>query len=128
MYFHVLLVLSLLEQVFSHNNSFDIVWANQPERELLKGDETKVAFRDIAFEVLARRVFETYIIASKHTDSSFVPDSWHLKEPLKLAQNVTFEKKIEGLLDIKFSAWNIKINGLQDIVIEQFHFIRHVGR
>ena len=126
--YHVLLVLSLLEQVFSHNNTFDIVWATQPQRELLKGDETKVAFRDIAFEILMRRVFETYIIASKHSNSSLVPESWQLKEPYKLAQNVEFEKKIEGLLDIKFSAWNINITGLQDIEIEQFHFIRHVGR
>ena len=126
--YQVPLLLSLLEQISCHNNTFDIVWANQPEKELLKGDETKVAFRDIAFEVMTRKIFEAYIFASKHTESSFVPESWLLKEPHKITNNVKFEKKIDGLLDIKFSAWNIKISGLQDIVIEQFHFIRHVGR
>ena len=94
----------------------------------MKGDENKVAFRDIAFEVMTSKIFEAYIFACKHTENSFVPESWLLKEPHKIPNDVKFEKKIEGLLNIKFSAWNIKISGLQDIVIEQFHFIRHVGR
>ena len=126
--YEVLLFLSLLKQFSCNNHTFDIVWADQPERELLKGEENMVAFRDIAFEVMARKVFETYIIACKQPENSLVPESWLLKEPQKLPHKVKFDKKIEGLLDIKFSAWNIKISGLQDIVIEQFHFIRHVGR
>ena len=126
--FKVLLLVSLLEQVWCNDNTFDIVWANQPEKELLKGDETKVAFRDIAFEVMMRKIFETYIFACKHTENSFVPESWRLQEPHTIPNDIKFDKKIEGLLDIKFSAWNIKISGLQDIVIEQFHIIRHVGR
>ena len=126
--FKVLLLVSLLEQVWCNDNTFDIVWANQPEKELLKGDETKVAFRDIAFEIMTRKIFEAYIFACKHTENSFVPESWRLQEPHTIPNDIKFDKKIEGLLDIKFSAWNIKISGLQDIVIEQFHIIRHVGR
>ena len=126
--YQVLLLVSLLEQVSCHPNTFDIVWATQPEKELLKGDETKVAFRDIAFEVMTKKIFEAYIFACKHRETSFVPESWLLKEPHEIPNHVKFDKKIDGLLDIKFSAWNIKISGLQDIVIEQFHFIRHVGR
>ena len=125
--FEVLLLLSLLEQ-FACTDTFDIVWAEQPERELLRGDENMVAFRDIAFEVMMRKIFETYIVACKQSENSWVPESWRLKEPHEIPSNVNFDKKIEGLLDVKFSAWNIRISGLPDIVVEQFHFIRHVGR
>ena len=61
--FEVLLLLSFLEQ-FACNETFDIVWAEQPERELLRGDENMVAFRDIAFEVMMRKILVRSQIAS----------------------------------------------------------------
>ena len=87
-----------------------------------------MAFRDIALEVISRRMLETYFKTSKLGDKSFIPDSVLLEEPHKISESVEFSKTIQGLLDISFRAWNIRISGLQDSRIEEFHFVRHIGR
>lgn len=86
-----------------------------------------MAFRDIALEIISRRMLETYFKTSKLGDNSFIPDSVLLEEPHKISESVEFSKTIQGLLDISFRAWNIRISGLQDSRIEEFHFVRHIG-
>ena len=107
---------------------FDIVWTSQTQKELLTDEEKRMAFRDTALEVMTRRMFYMYIQDSRRGDTSFTPESIQLKDPYVMPESVQFHKKVDGLLDINFNASSIKISGLQDLVIEQFYFVRHVGR
>ena len=108
--------------------ALDIIWTNKPEKDLLAKEESLLAFRDVAMEVLARRMLETYFKNCKLGNRSSIPDNLRLKEGQKIQQRVEFSKDVPGLLDIKFSAWDVEVRGLEDLVVKKFHFVRHIGK
>ena len=105
----------------------DIIWTNKAEKELLAKEESLLAFRDVAMEVMARRVIETFFNNCKLGNKSSIPEKYRLKGTHEMPHRVEFTKVVAGLLDINFKAWNIKVSGLEDFLVTKFHFVRHVG-
>ena len=108
-------------------NIDEIIWTDEVESNLLTEQEHKVAFRDVVMESFLRKFFNTLMESSKKgfTLTSF-PSDLLLKDPLQV-EEITFDKKQDGLMDIKFKAWDLVIQGLHQAWIKNLHVLRHIG-
>merc|ERR1712215_669038 len=134
MYSEYLLVISIIFSIHSQvtlaleDEISQVIWTDVAEASLLTEDEHKVAFRDVVIESVVRRMFNVFMQSSKQWPAhSNFPNHLLLKDPQVVQENISFKKKTQGLVDIDFKAWNLKISGLHDIKIKNLHVLRHIG-
>merc|ERR1712142_1460451 len=101
-----------------------LIWTEVPESDLLTEEEHKVAFR----EGVIRRAFHVLMESSKlGFGRTNFPSTLLVRDPLPLAQDISFKKTESGLVDIDFKAWDLTISGLHNVWIKNLHVLRHIG-
>ena len=103
----LLLVTLLLGGTFQ--SKFQVVWTNEEEAGFLTEEEHKVAFRDVVLEGMAKRLFDVYMTNSRLRDIKKLPQNLMLSDPLEIRDEINFNKKQAGLIDMDFKAWDLKI-------------------
>ena len=104
-----------------------VIWTEVAESHLLTEKELKVTYRDELLEGVIRHVFHVMKKSSKlgHGKTHF-PPQLIIKDPLPLPNKMSL-KVAESGLDIKFSAWNLSIAGLQNVMLKNLTVMRHIG-
>merc|ERR1712215_270523 len=134
MYSEYLLVISIIFSIHSQvtlaleDEISQVIWTDVAEASLLTEDEHKVAFRDVVIESVVRRMFNVFMQSSKQGQAhSNFPNHLLLKDPQVVQENISFKKKTQGLVDIDFKAWNLKISGLPDLKITGEYKLQGTG-
>merc|ERR1712142_227087 len=104
-----------------------LIWTEVPESDLLTEEEHKVAFRDVVMEGVIRRAFHVLMESSKlGFGRTNFPSTLLVRDPLPLAQDISFKKTESGLVDIDFKAWDLTISGLHNVWIKNLHVLQLV--
>ena len=79
-------------------------------------------------EDVIRHVFHVMKKSSKlGYGKTHFPQKLMIQDPFPLSSNMSFKKKKSGLVDIEFSAWNLSMAGLHNVLLKNLHIVRHIG-
>ena len=109
-------------------NINNIIWTEVAESQVLTEKELNVAYRDLVLESVIKHVFQVMKESSKlGQNKTHFPPKLMIKDPLPLSKKMSLKKKVTGLFDIEFKAWDLSVAGLHNALIKDLIILRHIG-